>query len=83
MTFTGEIRWTSGPDAERPGYRIWTGSPSGLPGYTIIVQDVGDDEFGWLLMDGESTPVQMRNGYKERASAQKGVFQWLKMNPGA
>lgn len=80
LPFENNITWTEGPDTERPGYRITTGAPAGLPGYQIIVQDVGDDEFGWLLLDAEATPVQMRNGYKERASAQKAVYQWLRVN---
>lgn len=83
MPFEDDIRWESSSDPERPGHRIWTGAPQGLPEHQIIVQDVGDSEWGWLLMNEESSPVQMRNGYVSHAAAMDGARFWLQVNPEA
>ncbi len=81
VPFSGDIAWHTGPDPERPGFHIATGYPGGLDGFYILVQDIGDSLWGWLLMNGEQLPVQMRNGYANEQLAKTAVAMWLEVNP--
>lgn len=82
MPFNGKIHWSSGPDPERLGYHIATGIPGGMDGdYYILVQELGDNTWGWLLMDEDHHPVQMRNGYVREDLARIAVAMWLEVNP--
>jgi hypothetical protein len=77
--YAGKVVWHSERDPEVPGYTIHSGQPAGMPEHSIIVQDVGNGLWGWLLMYRE-TPVQMRNGYRSVELAKTGVQMWLEVN---
>jgi hypothetical protein len=84
MAFNGKIEWSSSPDPDRPGVSVLTGQPCGeeIEHLSIMVQQVSaPDVFGWLLLDDDGNPVQMRNGYLSSGAACAGVMAWLLANP--
>ena len=85
MPFTGEIKWSESSDIERPGATVLDGHPQGdgVDHLAIVVQQVsvGVDAFGWVILDNDRNPIQMRNGYRSSGLACAGVATWLEANP--
>lgn len=77
------FRWTTFPDSLRPGVDIHT---CDLPdGAYFLVQEVSAPDpqqghIGWQLMDRDSTPVEMRNGFYEVDKAKAHAEEHFRTN---
>lgn len=78
--FNGQVTWHEAADPERPGATLYTGYLGGLAA-TMLVQEVSVGVWGWLLMDDDGNPLQMRNGYTAMEPAKAAAVEWLKVNP--
>jgi hypothetical protein len=46
-----------------------------------VVQEVSYQVWGWLLLDEDGNPLQMRNGYTSMDPAKSAAVEWLRINP--
>lgn len=78
--FNGKITWRQSADPERSGASLYNGYPDGVRA-TVLVQEVSIGSWGWLLMNEDGDPLQMRNGYTTHLAAMEGSRAWLQIYP--